>query len=150
MTSSVDLDGVPETMLWVLYNRASEARRPDTYLHDPDCVRVYESIDYDFERSFGKPHSGHPMRSKRGRRSASDSGVARPGWYNRAFPHLTVMLVGRQVSPVKRANHTVEAVRRRTVRDRVGTTPPPLPDEIVEKTPARYVEAYEKLTGHSF
>jgi O-methyltransferase involved in polyketide biosynthesis len=64
MTSSVELDGIPETMLWVLYNRANEARRPDTYLHDPNCVCVYESIDYDFERSFGKPHSGHPMRSK--------------------------------------------------------------------------------------
>lgn len=63
-TSGVELDGIPETMLWVLYNRANEARRPDTYLHDPDCVRVYESIDYDFERRFGKPHSGHPMRSK--------------------------------------------------------------------------------------
>lgn len=64
MRSSVELDHVPETMLWVLYNRANEARRPDTFLHDPDCVRVYESIDYDFERRFGKPHSGHPTRSR--------------------------------------------------------------------------------------
>jgi len=31
-----------------------------------------------------------------------------------------------------------------------GATPPPLPAEIVEKTRAKYVEAYEKLTGHSF
>lgn len=64
MTSSLELVGVPETMLWVLHNRAHESRRPDTYLPDPDCVRVYESIDYDFQRSFGRPHSGHPMRSK--------------------------------------------------------------------------------------
>jgi len=31
-----------------------------------------------------------------------------------------------------------------------GATPPPLPAEIVERTRAKYVEAYEKLTGHSF
>lgn len=31
-----------------------------------------------------------------------------------------------------------------------GAPPPPLPAEIVEKTRARYVEAYEKLTGHPF
>ncbi|MFT4298738.1 MAG: phosphoribosylaminoimidazolesuccinocarboxamide synthase [Aeromicrobium sp.] len=35
--------------------------------------------------------------------------------------------------------------------DRSGDVPPPnLPDEIVEKTRARYVEAYERLTGESF
>jgi len=31
-----------------------------------------------------------------------------------------------------------------------GQTPPPLPEEIVERTRARYVEAYERLTGHRF
>ncbi|MBD3689521.1 phosphoribosylaminoimidazolesuccinocarboxamide synthase [Nanchangia anserum] len=30
-----------------------------------------------------------------------------------------------------------------------GTTPPPLPDEIVERTSNRYVEAYEMLTGQT-
>lgn len=35
--------------------------------------------------------------------------------------------------------------------DRASDTPPPrLPDEIVEKTRARYVEAYERLTGTTF
>ncbi|MCG8924497.1 phosphoribosylaminoimidazolesuccinocarboxamide synthase [Lentzea sp. CC55] len=35
--------------------------------------------------------------------------------------------------------------------DRKGDTPPPpLPAEVVEATRARYVEAYEKLTGRSF
>jgi len=35
--------------------------------------------------------------------------------------------------------------------DREGGAPPPaLPPEIVERTRARYVEAYERLTGHSF
>jgi phosphoribosylaminoimidazole-succinocarboxamide synthase len=31
-----------------------------------------------------------------------------------------------------------------------GETPPPLPDDVVEATRARYVEAYEQLTGHPF
>lgn len=35
--------------------------------------------------------------------------------------------------------------------DRHGTQPPPpLPDEVVEKTRAKYVEAYERLTGETF
>lgn len=62
--SAVDLSGVSETMLWTLHNRACEVRRPDSMLHDPDCLRVYDSIDYDFERSFGKPDTSHPMRSR--------------------------------------------------------------------------------------
>lgn len=31
-----------------------------------------------------------------------------------------------------------------------GEAPPPLPDEIVERTRGRYVEAYERLTGERF
>ncbi|GIH75029.1 phosphoribosylaminoimidazolesuccinocarboxamide synthase [Planobispora longispora] len=31
-----------------------------------------------------------------------------------------------------------------------GEAPPPLPDDVVERTRDRYVEAYEKLTGQSF
>ncbi len=31
-----------------------------------------------------------------------------------------------------------------------GEAPPPLPDEVVEQTRARYVEAYERLTGRAF
>ncbi len=31
-----------------------------------------------------------------------------------------------------------------------GEPPPPLPDEIVERTRAKYVEAYERLTGERF
>jgi phosphoribosylaminoimidazole-succinocarboxamide synthase len=33
--------------------------------------------------------------------------------------------------------------------DRTGA-PPPLPEEIVERTRGHYVEAYERLTGRSF
>ena len=31
-----------------------------------------------------------------------------------------------------------------------GEPPPPLPDEVVERTRARYIEAYERLTGQAF
>ena len=31
-----------------------------------------------------------------------------------------------------------------------GEAPPPLPDEVVERTRSRYVEAYERLTGRTF
>jgi len=50
-----DIADVSETMLWALHNRASEARRRDGILVDPDCVRIHEAIDYDFERQFGDP-----------------------------------------------------------------------------------------------
>lgn len=63
-TPSVNLTGVPETMLWTLHNRASEARRPDGFLRDLDCVRVADAIDYDYVRSFGKPDGSHALRSR--------------------------------------------------------------------------------------
>lgn len=60
---SLNLTGVPETMLWTLHNRASEAARPDAVLRDAEAVRVYRAIDYDFERSFGPPDGSHALRS---------------------------------------------------------------------------------------
>jgi O-methyltransferase involved in polyketide biosynthesis len=51
-----DLAGVSETMLWSLHNRASEARRPDGVLVDPESVHIQSAIDYDFARRFGDPH----------------------------------------------------------------------------------------------
>jgi len=47
------LNGVSETMLWTLYDRACEARRSDGILVDPDSVRICDAIDYDFTRHFG-------------------------------------------------------------------------------------------------
>jgi O-methyltransferase involved in polyketide biosynthesis len=64
METTVTLSGVPETMLWTLYNRAEEALRPDALIRDPECVRIYSSIEYDFARSFGRPDGSHPMRSR--------------------------------------------------------------------------------------
>lgn len=49
----VELDAVPETLLWNLYHRAAEARRPDTVLRDPRAVELVERVDFPFERRFG-------------------------------------------------------------------------------------------------
>jgi len=57
-TGPVELGAVPETLLWTLYYRASEARRPDSVLHDPIAVDLPERIDFPFEQRFGKPRSG--------------------------------------------------------------------------------------------
>lgn len=59
----VGLDGVPETMLWTLHNRASEAMRPDAWLKDKYAVHIYRTIPYNYERSFGKPDGSHAIRS---------------------------------------------------------------------------------------
>ena len=53
----VRLEGVPETLLWTLYQRASEARRPDSVLRDPRAVEVLDAIDFPFEQRFGKAGS---------------------------------------------------------------------------------------------
>ncbi|MFC1414000.1 class I SAM-dependent methyltransferase [Streptacidiphilus sp. N1-12] len=50
------LKGVPETMLWTLYHRAAEARRPDTVLADPLAVELVEAVDFPFVERFGPAH----------------------------------------------------------------------------------------------
>jgi hypothetical protein len=50
-----NLADVSETMLWALHNRASEARRRDGVLVDPDSVQIHDAIDYDFAHHFGDP-----------------------------------------------------------------------------------------------
>ncbi len=57
------LSGVPETMLWALHNRASEARRHDTVLVDPESIRIHDAIDYDFARHFGRPEGSLAVRA---------------------------------------------------------------------------------------
>jgi O-methyltransferase involved in polyketide biosynthesis len=53
----VALDAVPETLLWTLYQRATEARRSDSVIHDPRAVELVDAIDYPFER-FGAGNLG--------------------------------------------------------------------------------------------
>jgi O-methyltransferase involved in polyketide biosynthesis len=57
------LDGVPETMLWALHNRASEARRRDGVLTDPESLRIYRALAYDFDGHFGTPTGSLAMRA---------------------------------------------------------------------------------------
>lgn len=57
------LSGVPETMLWPLYNRAAESRRPDAFFRDPWAVDIADRISYDYERSFGPPDPSHAVRA---------------------------------------------------------------------------------------
>jgi O-methyltransferase involved in polyketide biosynthesis len=62
----ITLDGVPETLLWNLYQRANEARLPDGVLHDPRAVELADSLDYPFAERFGAPRrflsQGHALR----------------------------------------------------------------------------------------
>ena len=52
-------------MLWSLYERASAAKHPDGVLHDADCVRICDSIDYDFAGHFGQPSQHAPARARK-------------------------------------------------------------------------------------
>lgn len=58
-----NLTDVSETMLWTLHNRATEAMRNNGIIKDEKCIEIYESIDYDYVRSFGKPDGSHAARS---------------------------------------------------------------------------------------
>ncbi|MFJ9370923.1 class I SAM-dependent methyltransferase [Nocardia sp. NPDC101769] len=60
----VDLTGVPETLLWVLYWRAEESKRADALLSDPKAVTLCESIDYPFAAKFGRPHPVLSLRAR--------------------------------------------------------------------------------------
>ena len=71
-------------------------------------------------------------------------------------PGLLPLLAGRPVGAGPRAAVVRQAVRPRLadlaglrLGPRVGEQPPPLPDEVVERTRAKYVEAYERLTGRT-
>lgn len=52
-------DAVPETMVWTLYHRASEARRPDRVLSDETAVELVDRIGFPFAERFGPAHPLH-------------------------------------------------------------------------------------------
>jgi hypothetical protein len=58
----VELEGVPETLLWNLYNRAVEALRADALLRDPLAVELVDGIDYPFERFGEQMSQWHALR----------------------------------------------------------------------------------------
>ena len=63
MKYGANLTSVPETMLWTLHNRASEAMRSDGIINDDFAAAIYQSIEYDFELNFGKAEPSHAVRS---------------------------------------------------------------------------------------
>lgn len=63
-TSAAALFGVPETMLWPLWNRAMEHRREDRLIDDPLAAELVARIDYDFAKRFGKASVFHPIRAR--------------------------------------------------------------------------------------
>ena len=51
---TVELDRVPETLLWTLYHRAVEARRADSVIADPMAIELVDRIDFPFAERFGE------------------------------------------------------------------------------------------------
>lgn len=60
----IQLSGVPETMLWPLWNRAAEQERPDPLIHDPLAAELVSRLDYDFAGTFGPPSVFHVIRAR--------------------------------------------------------------------------------------
>ncbi|WP_439102768.1 class I SAM-dependent methyltransferase [Congregibacter sp.] len=58
------LTDVPETMLWTLHSRAQEAMRADGVISDDKAVEIYQGLDYDFERNFGRSNPMAALRAQ--------------------------------------------------------------------------------------
>ncbi|MFJ9363915.1 class I SAM-dependent methyltransferase [Nocardia sp. NPDC101769] len=83
---SVDLDGVPETLLWPLYCRTEESCRPDALLSDPKAEQVRRMLDYPFDRNFGRPHPVFGLRAL-----CFDAEIRR---YVATHPNATIVALG--------------------------------------------------------
>lgn len=62
----ISLTGVPETMLWPLWNRAFESARDRPLIYDPWSEELVITLDYNFRESFGRPSRVHGIRSRYG------------------------------------------------------------------------------------
>ncbi|MFI9723348.1 class I SAM-dependent methyltransferase [Streptomyces sp. NPDC052396] len=84
------LSGLPETLLWTLWNRACEAGHADPVLDDPLATALIQALDYPFEARLGPPH---PLFSQvQGLRSLTfDRAVLR---YTDRHPEATVVALG--------------------------------------------------------
>ncbi|MGF2944257.1 class I SAM-dependent methyltransferase [Mycobacterium sp. Lab-001] len=56
------LDGISETALLTLHQRATEAARPDAIIDDPMAIALRNSLDYDYRR-FGRTHQATALRA---------------------------------------------------------------------------------------
>lgn len=86
---TVQLDRVPETLLWTLYHRAVEARRSDRVLDDPMAVELVDRIDFPFTERFGSGKGLAQWQALRARRF--DSEIRR---FLAAHPDGTVVALG--------------------------------------------------------
>jgi O-methyltransferase involved in polyketide biosynthesis len=84
--TTIALDGVPETLLWPLWNRAGEQKNDSPLIDDPIAAKLVEQIDYDFRANFGKQHVSHAIRSR-----VMDDAIK--AWL-RSNPHGTVVSLG--------------------------------------------------------
>ncbi len=82
------LDDVPETLLWTLHQRATEAARPDAVIRDPVAVDLVARIDFPFAERFGTGGLGQ-WQALRAR--AFDGEVRR---FLAASPGATVVALG--------------------------------------------------------
>lgn len=48
---TINLKGVPETMLQTLYARAKESKKPDHVIYDAKAIEIVEELDYDFTKA---------------------------------------------------------------------------------------------------
>lgn len=79
------LDGVSETTLWTLRNRAEGARGPNPVIDDPLALAAYEAISYDYAK-FGSASQSHPLRAR-----AFDAAIRD---YLADHPRATVVALG--------------------------------------------------------
>jgi O-methyltransferase involved in polyketide biosynthesis len=71
------LDGVSETALLTLYQRAAEAARPDGIIDDPMAIALRDRIDYDYHH-FGRTHQATALRALAFDNAAREFLTARP------------------------------------------------------------------------
>ena len=48
---SINLKGVPETMLQTLYARAKESKKEDHVIYDEKAIEIAAELDYDFTKA---------------------------------------------------------------------------------------------------
>jgi len=86
----VEPGGVAEALLWTMYHRAGDARRPDTVLPDPIAVELVDAIDFPFAERFGE---ATPARAQwQALRASAFDRVARR--FLAAHPGATVAALG--------------------------------------------------------
>ncbi|BBY65588.1 class I SAM-dependent methyltransferase [Mycolicibacterium helvum] len=72
------LDGISETALLTLYQRAAEAGRPDGIIDDPMAIALRDSLNYDYHH-FGRTHQATALRAVAFDNASRDFLAAHPG-----------------------------------------------------------------------